>query len=301
MGDMQQLRLHWRIQECRFPSCETGHEWANHAVRGEDLDCNPLATRVTTMCLIAWNWQPDAEQPLLLIANRDEFYARPTLPLHRWADAPISAGKDLQAGGTWLGLAPDGRMAALTNVRDPRKQRADAPSRGALVSHFLSGKSDAHHYLQSIVESAPQFNPFNLLVYDGQTLLGFESQGARIVSMQPGIAAVSNAGFDTPWPKLVALKSGLQDWLAQQSATQGSSREALFELLAHDQPVPDAQLPDTGIPIERERALSSAFIRGSDYGTRASSLVMLRRNSARFMERSFDAKGFTGEVQLEIY
>lgn len=252
------------------------------------------------MCLIAWNWQPETEQPLLLIANRDEYYARPSLPLHRWADAPISAGKDLQAGGTWLGIAPGGRMAALTNVRDMRNQRADAPTRGALVSHFLCGQGSAQHYLQTIAASAARYNAFNLLVYDGQTLLGFESQGARIVAMEPGVSAVSNAGFDTPWPKLTRLKTGLQQWLAQQATPQARSHEALFELLAHDQPAPDAQLPDTGIPIERERALSSAFIRSADYGTRASSLVMMRRNTARFVERSFDAQGFAGEVCLDF-
>ena len=252
------------------------------------------------MCLIAWNWQPDTDQPLLLIANRDEHYLRPTLPLHRWTEASIIAGKDLQAGGTWLGLAPSGRMAALTNVRDMRNQRADAPSRGALVSNFLSAQGSAQHYLQSISTSAARYNAFNLLVYDGQTLLGIESQGARIVAMQPGIAGVSNAGFDTPWPKLVALKSGLQHWVAKQAVPYAPGSEALFALLAHDQPAPDTQLPDTGIPLERERALSPAFIRSNDYGTRASSLVMLRRNSAHFVERSFDAQGFTGEVSLEI-
>ena len=252
------------------------------------------------MCLIAWNWQPDTEQPLLLIANRDEYYARPTSPLHLWDASPIRAGKDLQAGGTWLGLAPGGRMAALTNVRDLRHQRADAPSRGALVSNFLSGQSSALDYLHSIASSAAQYNAFNLLVYDGQTLLGFESQAARMVAMQPGIAAVSNAGFDTPWPKLLALKSGLQHWVAQQAAQQAPGVDALFALLAQNTPAPDAQLPDTGIPLERERVLSSAFIRGSDYGTRASSLIMLRRNTTLFVERSFDAQGRTGEVSLHL-
>lgn len=252
------------------------------------------------MCLIAWNWQPGTAQPLLLLANRDEYYTRPTLPLHRWADAPISAGKDLQAGGTWLGLAPGGRMAALTNVRDVRNQRADAPSRGALVSHFLRGQSSAQHYLQTIATSAERYNAFNLLVYDGQTLLGFESQGARIVVLRAGISAVSNAGFDTPWPKLTRLKTGLRQWLAQQATPQAPGHEALFDLLAHSQAAPDAHLPDTGIPIERERALSCTFIRGSDYGTRASSLLILGRNSARFTERSFDAQGRTGEVSLDF-
>ena len=252
------------------------------------------------MCLIAWNWQPHSELPLLLVANRDEFYARPTLTLHRWKDARIFAGQDLQAGGTWLGMGPGGRLAALTNVRDMRNQRADAPSRGALVSGFLKSGLSGSAYLQSIMSDSDRFNPFNLLVFDGQSLLGFESQGGRIVEMQAGISGVSNAGFDTPWPKLVALKSGLQHWVREQTALQPPDSDALFALLKQDQPAPDAQLPDTGIPLERERALSSAFIRSSDYGTRASSLIMLRRNSACLIERSFDAQGFTGEVSLEI-
>ena len=252
------------------------------------------------MCLIAWNWQPHSDLPLFLIANRDEYYARPTLPLHAWTDASIFAGKDLQAGGTWLGLGPGGRLAALTNVRDFLNQRDSAPSRGALVSAFLNSDVSGSAYLQSIMQDSSRYNPFNLLVYDGQTLLGFESQGARIVAMQPGISAVSNAGFNTPWPKLVALKNGLQRWVEQQAHPQAPGSDALFDLLAHDQPAPDAQLPNTGIPLERERALSSAFIRSEDYGTRASSLFMLRRNSARLIERSFDAQGCRGEVSLEI-
>ena len=252
------------------------------------------------MCLIAWNWQPHSEIPLLLVANRDEFYARSTLPLHQWKDARIFAGQDLQAGGTWLGLGPGGRLAALTNVRNVGKQRDSAPSRGALVSGFLHSDLSGNAYLQSIMPDCDRFNPFNLLLFDGQSLLGFESQGGRIVDMQAGISAVSNAGFDTPWPKLLALKSGLHHWVREQTAPQPPGSDALFALLKQDQPAPDAQLPDTGIPLERERALSCAFIRSSDYGTRASSLVMLRRNSARFVERSFDVQGFTGEVSLDI-
>ena len=255
------------------------------------------------MCLIAWNWQPHLELPLLLVANRDEFYARPTLPLHRWKDVRIFAGQDLQAGGTWLGMGPGGRMAALTNVRDMRNQRADAPSRGALVSGFLNSGLSGSAYLQSIMPDSDRFNPFNLLVFDGQSLLGFESQGGRIVEMQAGISGVSNAGFDTPWPKLVALKSGLQKL---EFAYQGGahypqpSHESLFRLLADDIPAPDERLPSTGIPIERERALSSAFIRSADYGTRASSVIVVKRNSAEFTERSFDAQGFAGETSVIV-
>ena len=255
------------------------------------------------MCLIAWNWQPHSELPLLLVANRDEFYARPTLPLHRWKDAQIFAGQDLQAGGTWLGLGPGGRLAALTHVRNVGKQRDSAPSRGALVSGFLHSGLSGNAYLQSIIPDCNRFNPFNLLVFDGQSLLGLESQGGRIVEMQAGISAVSNAGFDTPWPKLVALKSGLNEMdfgnLAQARYPQ-RAYESLFRLLFDDRPVSDEILPNTGVPIERERALSSAFIRSADYGTRASSVIVVRRNSAEFIERSFDAQGFTGETRVVV-
>ena len=255
------------------------------------------------MCLIAWNWQPHTDTPLLLVANRDEFYARPTLAMHAWSDVPIYAGKDLQGGGTWLGVGADGRLAALTNVRDFRNQRATAPSRGALVSGFLNGSARAADYLAGIAHQAADFNPFNLLVYDGHSMLGFESQGGRIVGFEPGISAVSNAGFDTPWPKLVALKAGLKALsheIAPSKLLDTPQGEALFALLAQDQPAPDALLPDTGIPLERERALSSAFIRSADYGTRASSLILLRRNSAEFIERSFDARGLTGQTQIQL-
>ncbi len=248
------------------------------------------------MCLIAWDWQPDTEMPLLLIANRDEFYARPTQALHAWEDAPIVAGKDLQAGGTWLGISNPKRLAALTNVRDLRMHRPDAPSRGALVSGFLSGQQSAPDYLAQVAKDAAQFNPFNLLVFDGQSLCGLQSQSAHVQHFAPGLGAVSNAGFGTPWPKLLKLQSGLG---ALQS-DQRTDAATLFGLLAHDQDAPEHLLPDTGLPPERERLLSRAFIRSADYGTRASSIIMLRRNSAEFTERSFDAQGPTGQVQIRV-
>jgi len=248
------------------------------------------------MCLIAWDWQPDTEMPLLLIANRDEFYARPTQALHAWEDAPIVAGKDLQAGGTWLGISNPKRLAALTNVRDLRTHRPDAPSRGALVSGFLSGQQSAPDYLAQVAKDAAQFNPFNLLVFDGQSLCGLQSQSEHVQHFAPGLGAVSNAGFGTPWPKLLKLQSGLG---ALQS-DQRTDAATLFGLLAHDQDAPEHLLPDTGLPPERERLLSRAFIRSADYGTRASSIVMLRRNSAEFTERSFDAQGPTGQVQIRV-
>lgn len=239
------------------------------------------------MCLIAWNWQPGSPNPLLLIANRDEFYARPTAPLAWWEDAGILAGRDLQAGGTWLGISRTGRMAALTNHRDPANVRADAPSRGELVSSFLQADTPAADHLAELAERAADYNPFNLLVFDGDMLMGLESRHARVVTMQPGIGAVSNADFLTPWPKLLTLKDRLQSLLAQ---TRPSEAE-LLELLHHRGVAADADLPSTGIPLALERVLSSAFIATPDYGTRACSVVRFEEDGVQFLEQGFNASG----------
>lgn len=241
------------------------------------------------MCLIAWNWQPTSPTPLLLIANRDEFYARPTAPLHWWQDAPILAGRDLQAGGTWLGVSRNGRLAALTNHRDPARQRVDAPSRGELVSAFLQSEINAESYLSAMAERAADYNPFNLLVFDGTHLMGLESRHARVITLQPGIGAVSNADFLTPWPKLTRLSGGLEMLLAQAHPSDTD----LLALLHHPMPALDTDLPDTGIPLDLERALSAAFVTLPDYGTRACSVVRYEQNSLQFLEQGFDAGGVT--------
>ena len=237
------------------------------------------------MCLIAWNWQPG--QGLLLLANRDEFYVRPTQPLHRWPDAPVLAGKDLQGGGTWLGLGRGGRLAALTNVRDPRQFRADAPTRGALVADFLRGDMSAQTYLEEVGAQAAAFNPFNLLLFDGESLLGFESQGVQTRAFAAGVNGVSNARFNTPWPKLQRLTQALHE----QGMPAVVDPNALLPLLTDAQTATDAQLPDTGVPLETERALSAAFIRMPGYGTRACSIVHIQGERAHIWEQEFDEKG----------
>lgn len=239
------------------------------------------------MCLIAWNWQPGSKTPLLLIANRDEFYARPTAPLAWWDDADILAGRDLQAGGTWLGVSRSGRLAALTNHRDPANVRTDAPSRGELVSAFLQADSSAGDYLNALARRAADYNPFNLLVFDGQSLMGLESRHAKVVSMPTGIGAVSNADFLTPWPKLTTLKNSLQSLLACAQPSDAG----LLELLHHRGVANDADLPATGVALALERVLSSAFIATPDYGTRACSVLRFEANSVQFLEQSFDARG----------
>jgi uncharacterized protein with NRDE domain len=250
------------------------------------------------MCLIAWNWQPHSNMPLLLLSNRDEFYARPAMPLHWWGDdegqgPAILAGKDLQGGGTWLGLSRSGRLAALTNYRSPDALRSDTPSRGELVAGFLRSDLDAATYLQQLAGRTVDYNPFNLLVYDGHTLMGLESRGAKLVQLQPGIGAVSNADFHTPWPKLNRLSKNLQDQITRQR----TDTPELLTLLQDPALAGDADLPQTGVPIEWERALSASFIRTADYGTRACSVLTIQSRQATFTEHSFGPQGLLDQAQ----
>lgn len=240
------------------------------------------------MCLIAWNWKPGAPTPLLLIANRDEFYTRPTKALSQWADGRIVAGKDLDAGGTWLGITRTGRLAALTNYRAPALMRTGTPSRGELVTAFLNSELAAPLFLEALAGRAERYNPFNLLVYDGVQLMGLQSRGAQVVSFAPGIGAVSNADFQLPWPKLTALSQGL----SANIESGETSNQALLALLQNSATAPDEALPQTGLSLERERALSAAFIATPDYGTRACSIVRMGQTHAEFTEHGFDANGF---------
>lgn len=247
------------------------------------------------MCLIAWNWRPESAERLLLVGNRDEFYDRPALPLHWWDDAPILAGRDLTGGGTWLGVSRDGRLAALTNYRLPEGPRANAKTRGALVSGFLERSTGAIDYLESVRRDAADYNPFNLLVFDGRAFFGLESRHDRILEIAPGFSGVSNADFLTPWPKLNRLIDGMNALDRQGLLSEDAQ---LLKLLRNPRPAPDYELPNTGIPIERERQLSSAFIATPNYGTRASTIVRIGSPRSSVFEHTFDALGATGAATM---
>ena len=256
------------------------------------------------MCLITLNWQPGSSQPLLLAANRDELYARPTRSLHHWPGQQILAGKDLQAGGTWLGLgccANSGRirLAALTNYRDVGNHKVDAASRGQITAAFLNSSVSAKTYLEALSSSTAIYNPFNLILFDSEQLMGFESRHSRLFKLPEGITSVSNADFNTPWPKLLKLQSNFEQLFAA-NIDEYLLNDRIFKLLHDDSLASDQALPRTGLPIERERVLSAAFIRSPDYGTRACSIVRISDQVAQFAERSFDANGFTGEVSETI-
>ncbi|MCU0116887.1 NRDE family protein [Pseudomonas sp. B2M1-30] len=248
------------------------------------------------MCLIVFAWRPGHAQPLIVAANRDEFYARPSLPLAQWPEAPhVHAGRDLEAGGTWLGLGANGRFAALTNIRDPG-QPASRRSRGELVAGFLTANLSIDDYLSDVVDRAPEYAGFNLLLGNANELWHFNARASEPVMLQTGIYGVSNAGLDTPWPKLLKAKAALS------AVLDDPQPERLLELLSDAQTAPDAELPDTGVGRTTESLLSSVFIASQSYGTRASTALIVQADGTRRMvERSFGPYGgHLGEVEICI-
>lgn len=250
------------------------------------------------MCLIAFAWNAHPRWRLLLAGNRDEFHARPSAALARWDDAPIIGGRDLEAGGTWLGVTDDGRCCVVTNVRDPRDPQLGA-SRGLLVSDFLAGNDDAATHAQTLAVHAAEYRPFNLLTFDARAgyYLG-NRPGPRAQAVTPGVHALSNAAFDTPWPKTCALSACVEAWVAAGS----DDFTPLFAALADERPAPDVALPDTGVGIELERRLSPAFIRAREYGTRASTVVAIdHAGHGIIVERRFGPGGVAlGETTMRF-
>lgn len=249
------------------------------------------------MCLIVFAWRPEHEIPLLLAANRDEFYARPAAALAPWDDVPgLVAGRDLQAGGTWLGLGANGRFAALTNIRDPRQPLGNA-SRGELVVGYLAGDLSPAAFIDNLMPRAGEFGGFNLLLGAPGELWHFNprEQAARL--LDEGVYGLSNASLDTPWPKLRRARQALAEQLHAPH-----DEGALLALLADRNRPEDHELPQTGIGLDGERLLSSVFIKSAGYGTRASTLVRLHADGrALIRERRFGPHGEPlGETRLEL-
>lgn len=265
------------------------------------------------MCLIALAWRMHPRYRLILAANRDEFHARPTLPLAEWEDAPqIVGGRDALHGGSWLALRGR-RLAAVTNVRRPPEQ--GGRSRGDLVADFVRGDADAAAAMRSLAHEAARYRPFNLLVHDGEDL-AFASNfsdaadsdiasgpGFATRTLHPGIHGVSNGALDAPWPKTAMLTTTLGDWVASSAAALSADRvpnlEPVFAALADTTVAADDRLPDTGIGLERERFLSPAFIAHPTYGTRASTVVLIAEDHVEIVERRFGPEGaFLGERRI---
>ncbi len=248
------------------------------------------------MCLILFAHNVHPEYRLVLAANRDEFLDRPTEPLHRWRDPPgLVAGRDARAGGTWLGVSPRGRWAAVTNFRDALiEQRADARSRGDLVVDFLADDATSpSDHVARLALNASDYNGFNLLLGDRHEVAWLSNRGpdghAIHRLLEPGIYGVSNELLDTPWPKVRKGKERLGEILVGEEAP---SPEVLLDILMDTTLASDHELPSTGVPRELERALSAAFIRAPGYGTRSSSAVLIDRvGGIVFAERGFGGNG----------
>jgi uncharacterized protein with NRDE domain len=231
------------------------------------------------MCIVVFHWAPETDAPLALAANRDEFFARPTAAMHWWPDGNVLAGRDLKSGGTWMGVTRTGRFALVTNVRDPSLRKSNAPSRGNIVSGFLESETDAQMFLQTIASRGHAYEGFNLvcgsLARSARELWFLNSVEQMPRRLTHGTYALSNATLDTPWPKTKRIKAVFAEIMNTKISEENLA--AIDALLTDATHADNAALPNTGVPIEWERALSSIFIRHRDasgeivYGTRSSS------------------------------
>ncbi|HYS44625.1 MAG TPA: NRDE family protein [Geobacteraceae bacterium] len=240
------------------------------------------------MCLIVFALDCHPRYRLVLAANRDEYFSRPTTPAAFWADAPqVLAGRDLLAGGTWLGVTRERRLAAVTYYREPSLPVHQLPSRGRLAADFLAGTMTPEAYLERIRREGGRYGGFNLLFGDDSGLFYHTNRGDPSARVTAGVHGLSNGLLDTPWPKVIAGKARLARLLREETV----ATDPLFALLADRDRYPDPLLPDTGFGIERERHLSPIFIAGSDYGTRSSTVVLIDRdNRLAFLERTWNER-----------
>lgn len=249
------------------------------------------------MCLVAIAWKTHPRWRLLMAGNRDEFHARPTAGVSEWQDVPgLKAGRDLQSGGTWVGMDARGRCAVVTNVRDPLAASAGL-SRGGLPVAFLGGARDALSSTAALAAGASAYAPFNLLLADAEACV-YLGNHPRLEhhAVPPGIHGLSNGGFDVDWPKTRRLREALHRWIEAGSR----NFDPLWNALADERIANDDQLPDTGVGIELERLLSPPFIRGETYGTRASTIIAIDYEGHGYIsERRFGPEGvYEGETTL---
>lgn len=239
------------------------------------------------MCLAIVAFRAHPRYPLIIAANRDEFHARPTAPAAWWPEG-VLAGKDLQAGGTWLGCTRAGRFALLTNFREAGSRKTGVRSRGLLVNDVLLGPASPERALLTLLPAQRQYDGFNLLAGDAEALVYLSNRGASCRTLPPGVYGLSNHLLDTPWPKLHQTKARVIEWLEDGAR----DLETLFGHMRDPSRPEDHLLPSTGLSLEWERLLGAAFIVSPSYGTRSTTLLRLdHRGEAEFVERCFGAAG----------
>jgi uncharacterized protein with NRDE domain len=247
------------------------------------------------MCLFFCAFEVHPKFRLIIAANRDEFYDRPSRPASFWPEASdLLAGKDLRGGGSWFGITRSGRIAATTNYRDPKAHRDDAPSRGIILKDYLLGSAAPAEYMATLRQKAAQYNGFNLIVGSPWELYYYSNRKGGVIALTPGLYGMSNHLLDTPWPKVALGKAALAEILSRGDDPES---EALFDILSDRAIMDDNLLPDTGIGLEWERILSARFIKSPVYGTRSSTLLYIdRQDRVTFMERNFDTNPSVGET-----
>ncbi len=251
------------------------------------------------MCIISFHIKEHPTYKLILLANRDEFYARPTREAHFWEDDPsLLAGRDLKANGTWLGITKQGRFAALTNFRDPNQEQKNKQSRGGIVTHFLKSNLTAPVILQHMQQKRDTYNGFNLLAGTVDELFYYSKQDNDIIQLTSGTHSVSNAALNTPWPKVEKARQALHQYVHEHEAFD---LDHLFSQLRDDEIAKDELLPSTGLDLELERQVSPIFITSENYGTRSSTILLVTHdNEVSFTERTFEKGIFLKDRQFSF-
>jgi uncharacterized protein with NRDE domain len=255
------------------------------------------------MCLIAFAYRKHASARLIVISNRDEFYQRPTRALEWWSDAPILAGRDLQAGGTWIGMSKNGHFGAVTNYRDgTNEETGKTLSRGHLVSSFLSSRQSAAEWAESLGPAMADYGGFNLLIGDSEDMFYLNNyQQDQPQRLQPGVYALSNHLLDSPWPKVEYARQRMHKIVEGHEVIGKSQVPQLLADFSLQSPYPDHLLPDTGISREWERILSSPFISTPTYGTRASSAIIISADGEIYMrERGFSTGQMLHDAEFQF-
>jgi uncharacterized protein with NRDE domain len=250
------------------------------------------------LCLILFAYQVHPTYKLIVAANRDEFYQRPTAPVHYWEDYPyILAGRDLSKMGTWMGVTRSGRFAALTNYRDPKEITEGKRSRGELVADFLKGSDDPEQYLIEIAKKRHLYPGYNLLAGDVNELYYYSNIGDKVQKLESGIYGVSNHLLDSDWPK---VKRGRERLSSIISGSNESLSEQILTFMQEAETASDEMLPNTGVSIELERMLSPIFIKSDGYGTRSSSALLMTDEEIIFRERVYTKEGMS-DVENSFY
>jgi len=247
------------------------------------------------MCLIVFSYKAHKNYKLVVAANRDEFYERPTVKADFWSDHPqILGGRDLEAKGTWMGVTMEGRISMLTNYRDLRNLKENAPSRGNIVADFLKKAESPKSFLSKLDAVSHAYNGFNLVLGNSEDLWYYSNQTRRITMLGSGVYGLSNALLDTSWPKVKRAKEKIGKAIEKDIIDE----EEILNLLFDDVAAPDEDLPDTGVGYEKEKMLSSVFIKSPNYGTRCSTVVTIT-NSGKiyFKERTYDLNTFNHSTQ----